>query len=295
MQRVELGQSITLDATFTTGDGALTDPSALLVSIFDYRGVERVSGAAPTRLELGRFAFSYLVPSDGPTGAWTIRWDVTIDGVEASGQEAFDVILPGAVIGGGPGDAALFVTRAALELALGRPLTEPEWLRAQQLIRQLVRLLERRLNRTLVARTIVGEVHTIGVDGRLNLNHGPVAEVTAVRTGGYLAAGRGAELGWYMPGSTVTVDYRTTGTPDSEDVQGVVLAAVAAAIRQDAARAGTAVSAEGVGPVKSFTVEGLSISYGDADSSSSSAKDDGSSLEVGSLKGIGRLRRPVLL
>ncbi len=290
MQRAAVGTSVTLEATFTDGTGQVVDPPTVLVSITDYAGVERISNATPVRLALGRYAYTYPIPANGQLGAWTIRWDATVNGSPVSGTEAFDVVAAGGVQLGAQEHP--LVPLREVRTALGRELTEAEQARAGQLVGQLVRLLERRWNRVLVPRTIVGERHTIGVDGQLNLNRGPAAVVSAVR----LASGYPVGSYWTLsPGTTVEVDYTVPGIEDANDVVGVLVDAVAAAIRADAARAGTAVSAEGVGPVKSFSVEGLSISYGDASSTSSSSSSDGDRLVVGSLKGLGRLRRPVLL
>lgn len=97
-QRVAQGGTIVLAGTFETGTGDLVDPTTPTVDIIDADDVELVTNAVPTRVSLGQYTYSYVVPDDGAVGMWRIHWSGTIDGLTCGGDDWFNVVTPGEII-----------------------------------------------------------------------------------------------------------------------------------------------------------------------------------------------------
>jgi len=174
-------------------------------------------------------------------------------------------------------------------LAAGRVLTDPERVVAEQRLGEVVDLLELHLNRVFGPRAILGERHVVSGRGRLVLHKGPVISVERILVDGAETTSPTLLAAWdladWPPSSVLTVDY-TAGLAAPPTVKGIVLDAVTAATL-----AGAKVAA---GVVTSYTVEGTSITYGSASSSSANAEGVGR-VPVADIRSVRRLRRRVLL
>ena len=98
MERVAQGGLVTLTATYQTGTGDLADPVSPTVDIIDADDVELVTADVPTRVSLGTYSYAYTVPVDGTVGIWRIHWSGTVDGLEAGGDDWFNVVTPGEIV-----------------------------------------------------------------------------------------------------------------------------------------------------------------------------------------------------
>jgi len=102
MQSVIRGNSITLEAQYKDGTGAVSDPVAPTASIFDPSDVALVVDATPTRMSTGIYRYAYIVGNTAPAGTWRIVWGGTVDNQALISTEYFEVVLAGAII---PSDA----------------------------------------------------------------------------------------------------------------------------------------------------------------------------------------------
>ena len=176
---------------------------------------------------------------------------------------------------------------------LKRPLTTAELDRVDVLSDSVVGTLELHLNRWLYRRAVVGEKHRTGTQGRIILYHEPVAWIDALHYDTSTAASVAfpADGVWEEPGAfparrTVWVDY-TTGDP-FPDVgwAGAASDVVANVVARTLALPGQVAT----GALKSYSVEGTSITYAGPDAPGSKGR-----LTVGDLGVLARLRVPVVL
>lgn len=162
-----------------------------------------------------------------------------------------------------------------------RELTEPEKVFAIEGIAALTATIERLKNRVLYPREITETVR-VGNDGLLNPTKGPVTALLSASVDGNEYAGVWLTQ-WYGGGWPVGYEVEITymaGTAPDEGLRDTIAGAVARTLLTPAVVA--------LGVVGSYSVEGTSITY------RTSEQGEGGLL-VGELKGLGRLRRPVLL
>ncbi|HMM95398.1 hypothetical protein [Phycicoccus sp.] len=167
--------------------------------------------------------------------------------------------------------------------------TTQEALRAASLADELIDTLEIKLNRWLYPRSVT-EVYTVPASGRITLNRGPVVSITSVGyVGGAPFAGLTDPLALFdvaeawIPGARVNVTY-VAGEEPGDGIVGQLADIIARTIL-----AGVKASS---GVIKSYSVEGTSITYGNV----SDGGDGGSGrITVGTLTAFKRLRRRVLL
>ena len=157
-----------------------------------------------------------------------------------------------------------------------------EQTRATEDIAALTATLERVLNRILDPREIT-ETVTVGADGRLNPTRGPVVSLTSATVNDveypstYLP--HWASMTWSV-GAEVEITYLAGREPDA-GIRDTIARAVARAMSMPVQVA--------TGALGSYSVEGTSITY------KTDGDDSAGGLLVGELRGLGRLRRPVLL
>lgn len=118
MQQVAQGGTVTLTSVYETGAGDLVDPTSPAIDIVDADGTELVTNATPTRLSLGNFSYAYVVPANGDIGVWQAHWTGTIDGLNAGGDDFFNVVTPGAIITSTYDLLTLDEAKAALNIPL---------------------------------------------------------------------------------------------------------------------------------------------------------------------------------
>lgn len=275
----EVGGIATLRATFEV-DGTLVDPDTVVVV------VRHPSGVIDNPVDAVRDSPGVYHLDVNLDEAGTLRWVFEATGNGAGAKSGSLRVGISAIDGDLPPD--LFITLGEIETAARRALTDDEADRARQLVGQLVGLLERRLNRDLIGRTH-SEAVVVGRWGMLPLR-GPVGEITGVSIDGTTdtaadfpldATGRIPGLPY---GSTTVIDYRTVGVENDEGLRGSIADMVARTI--------LAGPVAGAGVIKSYSVEGTSITYG--------AVGDGGEtgtgrLTVGDLRAFTRLRRWVLV
>ena len=74
------------------GSTTLMDPDSHSIQLYDKFGV--ASGApatTPTRVSIGLFTQTFVIPVAGLPGRWKIRWTTTTGGANASEDVYFDV------------------------------------------------------------------------------------------------------------------------------------------------------------------------------------------------------------
>lgn len=111
-ERVGQGGTIRLDARYVDGTGALTNPTTPRISIIDANSVTQVSNATPTQDGTGLFHYDYTVPALGVLGLWTARWTGTINSVNVTGDDFFEVVTAGSLQFSQPGQ---YTARATLK------------------------------------------------------------------------------------------------------------------------------------------------------------------------------------
>lgn len=174
-----------------------------------------------------------------------------------------------------------------VETALHRPLTEPERLDAEALIADLVGLLELRLNRELTVKTFTDEWHRVPRHGQVTLLHGPLVEVTSVSVDGGAPITDATTLAdWdiatWPAGSRLLVTYRAGDETPRPGVKRLIVDVVARTI--------AAGLTAGLGVIRSYSVEGTSITYGEGVGGGGQT----GRITVGDLGQLKRLRRPVM-
>jgi hypothetical protein len=95
VERIAQGGTVTLTATYQTGVSDLVDPTTPRIDIVDADGTTIVTDAVPTRVSLGNYSYTYVVPGAGALGIWQAHWTGTIDGAAAGGDDWFNVVVPG--------------------------------------------------------------------------------------------------------------------------------------------------------------------------------------------------------
>jgi hypothetical protein len=185
------------------------------------------------------------------------------------------------------GSTALVASVADVETKLGRELTAAEAARVDELIVELIDVLEIKLNRYLWPREVV-ENHYLLPYGRLHLRHGPVQSITSILVDGVAETLPSALASWetypWVDSTPIVVTYVAGDDPPSPAVRGVIVDAITRTVQ-----AGVAA---GSGAIKSYAVEGTSITYGNV---ADGGESGSGRLTVGDIRGVGRKRRPVLL
>lgn len=99
MSTVKRLQSIRLDVTFHDVDKEITDPSSLVVSIYDPNNVAQVTEAeiGPLSSQIqwvgtGQYYFDYTVPAGGLEGTWIVRWGGVLSGKSFLKDDLFSVV-----------------------------------------------------------------------------------------------------------------------------------------------------------------------------------------------------------
>lgn len=237
------------------------------------------------------------VNSPPTAGQVTYDWD-TGDTDEWGGYALEWIVTQGADVQTFPSDAYNWVdvvpnltttiggvcTLMDVRRALGRAMTDPETMKAISLIEQLTAVLQRRLNR-IFDTTEYTETHHMDHLGRLLPYRGPVLAVSAISVDGTAWAGDVTEwrqIRW-PEGSDVEVTY-TAGSEVDAGVSGLVAQVVARTLLSPPAIAS--------GAVKSYSVEGTSITYGDV--SGTSTPTAVGRFTVGDLAALAGLKRPVV-
>jgi len=75
--------------TFSDINGEIFDPSNIDISIYDSDDTLVESGEAADRIESGKYAFGWEIPSDQDSGIYTLRVDYTLDQLDGSSDEFF--------------------------------------------------------------------------------------------------------------------------------------------------------------------------------------------------------------
>lgn len=215
-------------------------------------------------------------PDGTPIGTWTVtdqvggRADLQLlsaDATAASGRKWYSVK---ATKGGLTATAqagsflvknfstAELITTDDIAVALQRPLSVDEVVRAEQLIEEITETLAIYLGRDVVPTTRVDRVRVRQTDGALFLPGYPVIEVLsiAIDDGTPTTAWNTTWQDSEFPGTWATVTYLAGDDPPNPAVRGVAIQAVSTAIGAPAI-----VSA---GAVSNYSVEGTSITFGSA-------------------------------
>ena len=75
-----LSDYLTFKATIKDKDGALTTPSAQVITLIDPLGYYNTSGSSPTVVSAGVYNQSFTIPETGSQGTWKLMWTATISG-----------------------------------------------------------------------------------------------------------------------------------------------------------------------------------------------------------------------
>lgn len=272
-----VGGRVELSATFTVA-GAPADPTSVALVVRRPDGTEVDPAPTPDNPEPGLWTH-VLEPDMAGRWAWTF---------EGTGNEAAQVVMGACYVQERFANPQMVCSVDEVEDALApRALTAAEQDRVGELIAQLVDTLEIRLNRWLYPRTTT-QTTTVGADGRLVLHRGPVRRIVSVEVDGVaLGAGDpgfldpvGTAFGW---GSVVAVTYEAGDDPTP---------AATGLVRDVIERSVLAGATASSGALKSYSVEGTSITYGDVSGASSSSQSG--RITVGDIRSLGRLRRPVV-
>lgn len=168
-------------------------------------------------------------------------------------------------------------------------LDQPDALWAASLADELIDTLENKLNRYLYPREVT-ETYRVPSSGRIILNRGPVQSIVSMSyVGGTSIALPANPLGYFdradvwAPGAEVTVTYVAGEEP------GMAVIGACADIIARTLLAGVKPAA---GVIRSYSVEGTNITYGDV-------ADGGTGgigrVPVGSFRAFRRLRRRVMI
>lgn len=231
----------------------------------------------------GHVTYEWAPDDTAIWGGYIAEWVVTTNSVPQTFPSAgynFVEIVPGIETNIGGACPLIAVRRQ-----LGREMTDEEQVNTIHLIQSLTRVLERKLNRHFSVRTNI-ETHRVDSSGRFALHRGPLVEVSGVTIDGYAYTGDLAQydLMEFPYESSVVVTY-DSGSPADEGVADLVAQVVARTVLLP--------SVASSGAIKSYSVEGTSITYGEGSASS----DEGAvgRYTVGDLGSLSRLRRPVFL
>lgn len=126
-QRVAQGGTIVLTSTYETGTGDLVDPTGPTVDIIDADNTELVTNDTPTRVSLGNYSYTYVVPEDGAVGMWRAHWSGIIDGLISGGDDWFNVVTPGEIITSTYDLLTLDEAKAALNIPLADTTFDTEF------------------------------------------------------------------------------------------------------------------------------------------------------------------------
>lgn len=85
------GTDAEFEATFTDSFGNLVDPDTIHVDIWDSEGLQVLDNGIPTQLGLGSYQYVHAIPLDAPLGLWKVEWHAVVDGLNAFGEEIFEV------------------------------------------------------------------------------------------------------------------------------------------------------------------------------------------------------------
>lgn len=95
---VAVGGTYTDDVIVKNGSGNVVDPDtdSLVLTIKDPDGatVATIEQDDLTRLAEGHYQYSWSVPEDADTGAWSWRWTATVEGADLPDAVATVVVLP---------------------------------------------------------------------------------------------------------------------------------------------------------------------------------------------------------
>lgn len=168
-------------------------------------------------------------------------------------------------------------------------LDQADTLLAASLADELIDTLELKLNRYLYPREVT-ETYTTSASGRIILNRGPVVEILSMSyVGGGAIPLPVNPLGYFdaadvwLPGVAVTVTYVAGELPGD---------AVVGNLADIVARTLLAGVKAGSGVIRSYSVEGTSITYGDV---ADGGEGGSGRITVGTLKAFKRLRRRVMI
>lgn len=201
MQRIAQGGTGTFTAEFQEGDGDLVDPVDPRVDVLDADGEQLVTNAVPTHVSLGHYSYAYVVPNDGALGVWRLHWTATIDGLNAGGDDWFQVVTPGEIITSTYDLLTLDEAKAALNI----PLADDEF---DDELALYVAAVSQRLDDFAgpgVKRSIADEVHD-GGDGYIFPDQTPVATV--------------GEVIEYSSGTATTLTAETNGAAGTYVLEG---------------------------------------------------------------------------
>jgi hypothetical protein len=78
-------ETVEIYAEVKTQSGVLTDPTAIVLDLYDSAGTQKVTAQAMTKLDTGKYQYFYTLASDAALGFW--KGTVTeTDGVGASAK-----------------------------------------------------------------------------------------------------------------------------------------------------------------------------------------------------------------
>ena len=262
------------------------EPVDLSSSTVEFRmsnGLEDVTGTADiaSPATSGEVMYEWAEGDTDVWGGYQAEWVVTTSGNPQTFPSAgynWVEIVPNAMTNLGGACRLSDVRRVT-----GREMSDEEQVRAVHLILALTSTLERVLNRDFSVKEWV-EPHRVDPNGKFILHHGPVIEVTNITVDGSVyddADLADYDLMVFPHGSRVIVTYTSGASADY---------GVSDLVAQVVARTLSVTSQVATGAIKSYSVEGTSITYGDIGSGDNNV----GRLQVGDLAGIkSRLRRPV--
>ena len=85
-------QSPELTATFTKPNGTPTDPDSIYVDVFDPSGTKVIDNGTPERIMEGFYSYTVDLGDDPLLGLWKIEWQAVVNGLNAFGDEVFEVL-----------------------------------------------------------------------------------------------------------------------------------------------------------------------------------------------------------
>jgi tetratricopeptide (TPR) repeat protein len=89
--KTEQGRSIRLPAEFFTR-GIPADPKDPRLAVLDPSSRPVVVLAVPERDAKGLYHYDYEVAPNAPVGIWTVRWTATLNGLDLTGEDTFEVV-----------------------------------------------------------------------------------------------------------------------------------------------------------------------------------------------------------
>jgi hypothetical protein len=158
MQTIAQGGTGVFTAVYEDGGGNLVDPASPMVDVIDANGVQVVTDATPSRISIGNYSYSYVVPSDGALGVWQLHWSGVVDGLNSGGDDFFNVVTPGAVLTSAYDLLTLDEAKRALNIDPGNTNFDTE-------LALYVTALSERIDQEcgpVVKRSVSGEAHAGG-------------------------------------------------------------------------------------------------------------------------------------